>query len=194
MKKIPVWAIVLGVVVVIALWVMGSYNGLVSGKASVDNAWGNVEVQYQRRADVVPQLVATVKGAANFEQSTLTAVTEARTNWLNTTQNASATIGDQIAASQTFDSAMSRLLVSVEAYPNLTATASFQTLQAQIEGTENRIAVARKDFNDAATTYNVKVQRFPGNIIANLFGFDVFPLFTSIEGSATAPVIDFSNE
>lgn len=191
MKKVPVWLIVLGVVVILGLWLMGVYNGLVSAQGNVDNAWAQVEVQYQRRADLIPQLVSTVEGAADFESSTLQAVTEARTNWLNVSQDSEASINDQIAASNQFDSALSRLLVTVESYPTLTATENFQTLQSQLEGTENRVSVARKDFNDAATTYNIKVRRFPTNIIAGMFGFEKYDLFEASEGSENAPEVDF---
>lgn len=191
MKKVPVWLIVLGVVVILGLWLMGVYNGLVSAQGNVDNAWAQVEVQYQRRADLIPQLVATVEGAADFESSTLQAVTEARTNWLNVSQDSDASINDQIAASNQFDSALSRLLVTVESYPTLTATEGFITLQSQLEGTENRVSVARKDFNDAATTYNIKVRRFPTNIIAGMFGFEKYDLFEASEGSENAPEVDF---
>lgn len=191
MKKIPVWLIVLAVVAVLGLWLMGVYNGLVSAQGNVDNAWAQVEVQYQRRADLIPQLVSTVEGAADFESSTLQEVTEARTNWLNVSQDADASINDQVAASNQFDSALSRLLVTVESYPTLTATEGFIALQSQLEGTENRVAVARKDFNDAATTYNVKIRRFPTNIIAGMFGFEKYNLFESAAGSENAPEVDF---
>ena len=192
MKKIPVWAWILGVVVVLGLWTMSSYNGLVSSKGRVDNSWAQVEVQYQRRADLVPQLVATVQGAADFESSTLEDVTKARTNWLNVSQDSAATLSDQIASSNAFDSAMYRLLVSVESYPTLTATEGFQTLQSQLEGNENRISVARKDFNDSATTYNVKIKTIPTMFVASLFGFDAYPLFEASDGSEVAPTIEFT--
>lgn len=193
MKKIPVWAVVLGVLVVLGLWTMGAYNGLVSADAGVDNAWAQVQVQYQRRADLVPQLVATVQGAADFESTTLEDVTKARTNWLNVAQDSQATRADMITSSQTFDSAFSRLLVSVESYPTLTATAGFQTLQTQLEGNENRISVARKDYNDAATFFNVKIKTVPTVIIAKLFGFDEATLFEANEEAATAPSIEFNS-
>lgn len=192
MKKIPVWAIVLGVVVVLGLWLMSSYNGFVASRGAVDAAWAQVEVQYQRRADLVPQLVATVQGAADFESDTLLEVTSARTNWMNVSEDPDASITDQIATSKAFDSAMSRLLVTVESYPTLTATEGFLTLQSQLEGNENRVAVARKDFNDASTSYNVKIKMFPGMLIANLFGFDAYPLFDSTEGSEVAPTVEFT--
>ncbi len=191
LKKIPTWAWVAGVLVILALWMVSVYNGLVVKEGSVQSTWAEVEVQYQRRSDLVPQLVATVEGAADFEQSTLTAVTEARTNWLTTSSDPNASFEDQIAASGTFDSAFSRLLVSVEAYPDLTATENFQTLQAQLEGTENRVAVARMDFNNAATTYNVTVRKVPTRLVAGLFGFEPYPLFEGVEGSEDAPTVEF---
>lgn len=193
MKKIPVWAIVLGVAVLLGFWVMSSYNGLVSASGGVDKAWAQVQVQYQRRADLVPQLVATVQGAADFESTTLEDVTKARTNWLNVAQDTQATRGDMIASGQTFDSAFSRLLVSVESYPTLTATAGFQTLQTQLEGNENRISVARKDYNDAATFYNVKIKTVPTSIIAGIFGFSDATLFSANAEAATAPSIEFKS-
>lgn len=189
--KFPAWVAVLGILVILGLWLMGVYNGLVAAQGNVDNAWAQVEVQYQRRADLIPQLVATVEGAADFESSTLQAVTEARTNWLNVSQDSEASINDQIAASNQFDSALSRLLVTVESYPTLTATEGFITLQSQLEGTENRVSVARKDFNDASTTYNVKIRKFPTNIIAGLFGFEAYDLFEATEGSEVAPTVEF---
>lgn len=190
-KSFPKWGWVVGVVVLLAFWVIGVYNGLIGMRTGIESSWAQVEVQYQRRADLVPQLVATVQGAADFEQSTLTAVTEARTNWLNTQNNPNASLGDQIQSANAFDSALSRLLVSVEAYPQLKATENFQTLQDQLEGTENRIAVARKDFNDTVSPYNVKVQRFPGNIIANIFGFEKYPFFEADAGAEKAPGVNF---
>lgn len=190
-KKIPLWAIGLGVIVLLGLWLMSSYNSLISAQLNTENAWSQVETEYQRRFDAIPNLVNIVQGAADFEQSTLLAVTEARTNWLNTQSDPSATTEDQIAASQTLDSAFSRLLVSVESYPTLTATEGFRTLQVQLEGTENRITVARQDFNDAATAYNLKVKRFPGALVAGIFGFDESALFTADTGAETAPVIEF---
>ena len=188
MKKVLIAISALGLILI--LWGVGQYNGLVSGQGSVDNAWAQVETEYQRRADLVPQLVGTVKGAADFEKSTLTEVTEARTSWLNT-QSSGASIEDQMAAGSAFDSALSRLLVTVESYPTLTATDSFKTLQAQLEGNENRIAVARKDYNEAATTFNVKIRKIPTNMLAAMFGFDAYPLFESSEGSETAPDVEF---
>jgi LemA protein len=181
-------AVVLGVVVF--LWIASSYNGFISARGGVDNAWSQVQTQYQRRFDLVPNLVSTVKGAAKFEQSTLTAVTEARTKWMDS----GADRGQQIAAAEQFDSALSRLLVTVEAYPQLQATQAFRDLMTQLEGTENRISVARKDFNDAVLSFNVRVQRFPSMILARLFGFTAEPYFEAQEDAKTAPKVDFDAE
>jgi LemA protein len=178
-------------VIIIALWVMGTYNSFIGLRENTDTAWAQVETQYQRRADLVPQLVATVRGAADFEESVLTQVTEARTNWQNTASNESATIEDQIAASASFDSALSRLLVTVESYPVLTATSGFLTLQSQLEGTENRVSVSRFDYNTVAKDYNIATQLVPAVFIANIFGFDEFPLFESKEGAEDAPEVNF---
>lgn len=188
-KMISPWVIVLGVAILLGFWLMGSYNGFVAGKANVDNAWAQVETQYQRRADVVPNLVSTVKGAANFEQETFTEVTAARSAWAQA--NTAGSREQQIAAAQNFDSALSRLLVTVEAYPQLQATQAFRDLMVQLEGTENRIATARRDYNDAVTTYNVSVRSFPGALIAGIFGFSAEETFKAAEGSDTAPVVDF---
>jgi len=191
LKKIPVWAWILGVLIILALWMVSVYNGLVMKEGSVQSTWAEVEVQYQRRSDLVPELVATVQGAADFEQSTLLEVTEARTNWLTTSSNPDASVEDQIAAAGAFDSAFARLLVSVEAYPDLTATENFLTLQSQLEGTENRVAVARMDFNNAATAFNVTIRTIPTKFVAAAFGFEAYPLFESEEGSEEAPTVEF---
>lgn len=176
-----------GFALILAAWLWTGYNGLVSSKAAVDAAWANVETQYQRRFDLVPNLVSTVKGAANFEQKTLTDVTAARTKWMNAGESR----GEQIAAARGFDSALSRLLVTVEAYPQLQATQAFRDLMAQLEGTENRIAVARRDYNEAVKSFNVLVQRFPRNTLAAIFGFRSERLFNASEGAEIAPKVDF---
>lgn len=186
-KKFPWLYAVLGIVVLFAIWMFSGYNGLVAERENVDNAFRQVETQYQRRFDLIPNLVSTVKGAANFEQSTLTAVTEARTQW----QNAGST-AERVEAANEFDSALSRLLVTVEAYPQLQATQAFRDLMVETSGTENRIAVARRDYNDAVAVYNVRVKRFPTNILAGLFGYGAEPGFQATAGSENAPVIDFN--
>ncbi|HVW66358.1 MAG TPA: LemA family protein [Candidatus Peribacteraceae bacterium] len=182
--------ILIAVIVVIVLivgWIWSGYNRLVTEKANVDNTWRQVETQYQRRADLIPNLVQTVKGASNFEQSTLTAVTNARTQWLNASGNRSA----EVSAAQNMDSALSRLLVTVESYPQLQATQAYRDLMTQLEGTENRIAVARKDYNDEVRNYNVLVQTFPTNILAGQFGYTVEKGFESAPGTENAPTVNF---
>ena len=187
MKKILL--ILLAIIVVGALWAVGQYNSLVSGRAGVDRAWSDVEVVYQRRADLVPQLVATVEGAANFEKKTLTDVVEARAKATQvkvdpTNANSMA----QFTTSQgELTGALSRLLVTVEAYPTLTATQGFRDLQSQLEGSENRIANVRSDYNGVANTWNVTVSRFPTVFIARLLGFDKAALFDAQPGSENAP-------
>lgn len=185
------WFIALVIVVILVLWLGGSYNGFVTSRAGVDTAWANVETQYQRRVDLIPNLVATVKGAANFEQETFRQVTEARSSWAQ-----AKTIGDrsqQIQAAGNFDSALSRLLVTVEAYPQLAATQAYRDLMTQLEGTENRVTVARKDYNDAVMAYNIRVRRFPGFILAAMFGFDAADTFQAAEGADVAPSVDFTS-
>lgn len=189
--RIPFWVIPVGILIILALWMVGQYNTLVALDVEVDKEWSNVEVQYQRRADLVPQLVATVEGAADFESSTLQEVTEARTNWLDTQADPNAGLDEQIAAANSFDSALSRLLVTVEAYPTLTATENFQTLQAELAGTENRVSIAREDYNEAASNYNLGTRRIPMSLFARAFGFDPAPLFDANEGSEDAPTVEF---
>lgn len=178
--------IIIAVVVILVGWVWLGYNGLVSSKAAVEGAWANVETQYQRRFDLVPNLVSTVKGAAAFEQETFTAVTAARSQW-----QSAPTRGAKITAASGFDSALSRLLVTVEAYPQLQATQAFRDLMAQLEGTENRIAVARRDYNGAVQSYNVRVVRFPSNILASAFGFATETMFSADDGAEKAPAVSF---
>ena len=192
MKKLLL--IILAVVVLGVIWIVGQYNGLVTGRTGVDTAWSNVEVQYQRRADIVPQLVATVQGAANFERKTLTDVVEARAKATSiqvdpTDANA---VAQFTAAQGELSGTLSRLLVSVEAYPTLTATQGFRDLQSQLEGTENRIAVARGDYNSVANAWNAKVARVPAVFIARLFGFEKAALFDASTGSENAPKVEFN--
>ena len=189
MRRFSPWYIVIGVIVILVLWLIASYNGLVSGKAMVDNKWADVETQYQRRFDLVPNLVSTVKGAANFEQETFREVTEARSAWAR-----AKSVGDraqQVESAGAFDSALSRLLVTVEAYPQLKATEAFRDLMTQLEGTENRIAVSRRDYNDAVRQYNVRTSRFPSNLAANFFGFEPEKPFDAQPGAENAPKVEF---
>ncbi len=181
------WSYVLiGIIVLAVLWVIAGYNGLVSTKENVTTQWSNVQTVYQRRMDLIPNVVNTVKGAARFEQSTLQAVTEARTKWMGAGSR-----GEQIAAAQQFDSALSRLLVTVEAYPQLKATEAFRDLTTELEGSENRIAVARRDYNDAVRSYNLHVKRFPGKILAGTFGFSEEKFFEADQGADKAPTVNF---
>jgi len=184
--------------VVIVLVVVGlaalSYNRLVGLQEGVETAWGEVENQYQRRADLVPNLVATVKGAAEFEQETFTRVTEARAR-VGQVQVSGLPDAQQLERFQQaqgeLSSALSRLLVVVERYPELTATQAFRDLQVQLEGTENRIAVARGRYNEAARAYNTARRRLPAVLIAGLLGFDERPYFEAQEGAEVAPRVEF---
>ena len=185
-KSFTTWTVV-GVVALIALWSLTTYNALVTSRENVDTSWRQVETQYQRRFDLIPSLVNTVRGAANFEQSTLTQVTEARTKWLG----AGGDRAQQVEAAQEADSALARLLVSVESYPQLQATQAFRDLMVQLEGTENRITVARLDYNNEVRDYNLMVRRVPSNILAGIFGFDAEPGFEAAEGAEIAPEVQF---
>jgi LemA protein len=185
--------IVLGIMLfaglVMFLWVMGSYNGLVSQDTKTQQLWGNIESAYQRRMDLIPNLVATVQGSASFEKGTLIGVTEARTKYL-----AATTVADKQAAANQFDSALSRLLVTVEAYPDLKTTAAFMALQDELAGTENRIKWERDQYNSGARDYQLKVRRFPTNIIAGMFGFELnkWQTFKANDAASVAPVVNFT--
>jgi len=194
MKKLLLVIIV--IIALWALWMIGSYNSLVSGRVGVDKAWSDVEAQYQRRNDLVPQLVATVQWAANFEQKTLTDVVEARAKATKVTVDPTnaASLAQFSAAQGELSGALSRLLVSVEAYPQLTATKGFQDLQSQLEGTENRIGVSRVDFNAAAAKWNIMIMQFPRVLIARLFGFEKVALFDAQAGADVAPKIEFDTK
>ena len=176
----------------------GAYNSLVAEEENVNAAWGNVETTYQRRADLIPNLVSTVKGAAEFEQETLNAVTNARAR--ATSINLSAEDLSDPARLQQFQEAqaglggaLGRLLVVAENYPQLRATEAFRDLQAQLEGTENRINVARTRYNEAVRTYNTKVRKFPAALFAGLFGHSPRPAFEADPGAEQAPTVDFSS-
>lgn len=193
-KKMITWIVVAVVGLGLIAWVAGTYNRLVTSRETVSTAWSAVESDYQRRTDLVPNLVSTVKGAAGFEQDTLVKVTEARAKATSTKVdlNSPESIAAFSANQGQLSGALSRLLVSVEAYPDLTATQNFKDLQAQLEGTENRISVARKDYSAAAKDYNVIRNRFPSNIIAGIFGFKERTYFEAEAGSDKAPKVDFT--
>nr|WP_294791888.1 LemA family protein [uncultured Mucilaginibacter sp.] len=172
-----------------------SYNSMVQLDENVKGKWGAVQTQYQRRADLIPNLVATVKGAADFEKSTLTAVIEARAKATSVQVDPTKLTPESIqkfqAAQGQLSSALGRLLAVAEAYPQLKANESFMGLQAQLEGTENRITVARKDFNDAVQEYNTKIRKFPANITAKMFGFTEKGYFQAEAGADKAPTVKF---
>lgn len=188
--------IIVGVILLIFFAVMGSYNGLVNKREEVKKSLANVQTQYQRRSDLVPNLVSTVKGAAEFEQETLNQVVEARTKATSIQIDPSKVTPQQLqqfqAAQGELSQALGRLLAITENYPQLKAVDAFRDLQVQLEGTENRIAVARKDYNDTTASYNARVQRFPANITAGIFGFDQFPYFQADQGAEKAPNVNFS--
>jgi len=171
------------------------YNNMVTMNESVGTAWSNVETQYQRRSDLIPNFVNTVKGAATFEQETLTKVIEARAKATSVNinpENLNQQSLEQFQSAQgEVSSALSRLMVVVERYPQLTATQNYRDLQIELEGTENRIAVARNTFNETARGYNTFIKRFPNSIVAGITGFDKKPYFEAAEGSEKAPEVKF---
>lgn len=193
MKK---WIIAAVVAVVVAFTLMGGYNGLVQAEEKIDSVWANVESQYQRRADLIPNLVNTVKGQANFEKETLTGVIEARAKASQIKIDPANMTQEQLAQFQqeqnSVGSALSRLLVTVEKYPELKAHDGFMNLQAQLEGTENRINVSRDKFNEAAREYNQKIRQFPTKFVAMIFGFKEKPYFKATVGAENAPVVNFN--
>jgi LemA protein len=196
-RAIVAIAVLAGLLLVVLLPIVGSYNRLVSSSEAVDSQWSQVENTYQRRADLIPNLVATVQGAANFERETLESITNARASVGRAQINAD-DLPDNPQAFQEFQqaqdalsSALSRLLVVVEAYPELKATQAFRDLQVQLEGTENRIAVERRRYNQVAQEYNTRRQRFPTNMVAGLFGFDRKTYFASTPGSDRPPQVNF---
>lgn len=182
-------------VILIGGWLMSGYNGMVNEDENVNLQWSEVENQYQRRLDLIPNLVNVVKGYASHEKETLEGVIEARAKATQTTIDPSNMTEEQLASFQKaqdgLSGALNRLMVVVEKYPELKANENFLQLQAQLEGTENRITVARKGYNDAATIYNKKVRRFPNSMLAGIFGFSVRPQFKAQEGAESAPMVQF---
>lgn len=192
------WIVIIVVVVLVFLGyssVKSTYNNMIAGSEVVDAQWAQVENVYQRRADLIPNLVATVKGYAEHEKETLEAVVNARAKATSTTINAggmnAASLQQFQQAQEGLSSALSRLMVVVEKYPDLKANQGFLDLQAQLEGTENRITVERKRFNDAARNYNVSIKTFPNNLFAGLFNFDEKAYFQAVQGAETAPKVEF---
>lgn len=191
--------VILLAIFMLIMWGVGVYNNMVTLNESVTKSWGQVENQYQRRADLIPNLVNTVKGYADFEKQVLTDVIEARAKVSQF--NITPEVLNDPAAFQKFQSlqgelsgALSRLLVTVENYPNLKANEGFLNLQAQLEGTENRITVERKNFNESVQTYNTTIKKFPASFLAGMYGFNEKQYFTSLPGSENAPKVDFGNK
>jgi len=176
-------------------WGTKVYNGMVTMQESVTSQWGNVETAYQRRSDLIPNFVNTVKGAANFEQTTLTQVIEARAKATSVTIDPTKMTAENMQQFQQaqgqLSSALSRLMVVVEQYPELKATQNFRDLQVELEGTENRISVERRKFNEVAQVYNTFIKRFPQKILAGMFGFQEKPYFKATEGAEKAPEVKF---
>ena len=193
MKKSSI--IIIVVIAIVAIWAITGYNGLVSQDETVANSWANVEAAYQRRADLIPQLVNTVKGYANHEKSTLDAVVSARTKATQMTVSVDDLSEENIQKFQEAQgevgAAIGRLLAITESYPELKANENFSELQAQLEGTENRINEVRKKYNDAVKTYNISVRRFPNNILSGMFGFERKAEFKAEEGASKAPEVNF---
>ena len=194
MKKVTI-IIIVAVVAVIAIWAISGYNSLVGMDENVSNQWANVETQYQRRADLIPNLVNTVKGYAAHEKETLEGVIAARSQATQIKVDPTNLTPEKLAEYQKAQgqlaTALGKLLAITENYPDLKANQNFLELQAQLEGTENRINVARKNFNDAAKTYNTTIRRFPKNILAGMFGFDKRAYFEAAEGAEQAPQVQF---
>jgi len=196
MKKTLI--IIVVAVVALVLWGMSVNNGLVGDREEVRRSWSNVESQYQRRSDLIPNLVNTVKGAANFEQETLTAVVDARSRATSIQLSAEdlddpATMQQFQQAQSQLSGALSRLLMTVEAYPELKANSNFQDLQVQLEGTENRIATERVRFNEVVSSYNTKVQKFPTSMMASILGFKPSAYFEADAGAEKAPEVNFGS-
>jgi LemA protein len=186
--------IFLAIVVILGFWGCNSYNGLVTADTSVGKVWSNVETNYQRRTDLYSSIIKTIEGSANFEKSTLKEVLEARAKAtaIKVDINDPASLEAYQKAQASLQGSFSRLMAVAEAYPDLKTTKAFQDFQAQIEGTENRINVARQDYNKAIEEYNLKVRRVPNNIFAGIFGFKSKPFYKADEGTEKAPDINFN--
>ena len=178
--------ILIAVIVILAIWIVSLYNSLVKLRNNRENAFADIDVQLKQRHDLIPQLVETVKGYASHEKETLERVINARNGAIS-----DKTIDDKIMAENVLTSALAGLKITLEAYPDLKANQNFLELQAQLEGTENRINVARTNFNNAAKNFNTAIRRFPKNILAGLFGFEKRAYFEAAEGSEQAPKVEF---
>ncbi len=193
MKKSTI--IILVLIGIVAVWAIRGYNSLVAADEAVGTAWSNVENQYQRRADLIPNLVNTVKGYAAHEKETLDAVVAARSRATQVTVDAENLTPEKLQEYQNVQgevgAALGRLLAITESYPELKANTNFLELQAQLEGTENRISVERRNFNEIAKNYNTSIRKFPRNLLAGMFGFEKRPYFEAQAGAETAPVVQF---
>lgn len=186
--------VILGIIVLLFFWGCGAYNNLIGVDQEVKTKWGNVETNYQRRTDLYSSVIKTIEGSANFEKSTLREVIEARSRAtsINVNIDDSASLGKYQAAQAGLQSSFGKLLAVAEAYPDLKSTAAFQGFQTQIEGTENRINVARQDYNNAVQSYNLKVKTFPNNLFAGIFGYHEKAFYKSAPGSENAPNVEFN--
>ncbi len=194
MKKISGWIIVLVLLALVVFWGIRVYNRMVAGEEQISKAWGNVENVYQRRSDLIPNLVSTVQGAADYEKSTLKAVVEARASASQAKVDANNLTPENLAkfqgAQDALTQALGKLMVVIERYPELKANENFLELQAQLEGTENRIAVERNKFNETVQPFNTMIRKFPANVVANMFGFKEKAYFAAAEGADQAPKVD----
>ena len=195
MKKTTSIIVILAVLAAIVLWFVGKYNAMVTAEENVETSWAQVENQYQRRSDLIPNLVATVKGYAEHESQVFESVVEARAKATQITIDPTNASPEQLAAFQNaqgeLSQALGRLLAVAENYPDLKANENFRDLQSQLEGTENRIAVARNAFNEAGMQFNVLIRKFPNNIVAGMFGFEKKPYFEAEDGADKAPKVEF---
>jgi LemA protein len=193
--SIIVVAVLAAVVLSVVIWGTRVYNGMVTMQESVTSQWGNVQTSYQRRSDLIPNFVSTVKGAANFEQTTLTQVIEARAKATSVTIDPTKMTAENMQQFQQaqgqVSSALGRLMVVMEQYPELKATQNFRDLQIELEGTENRISVERRKFNEVALVYNTYIRKFPQTFFAGMFGFQVKPYFEASAGAEKAPEVKF---
>lgn len=192
-RKWLIPGIILLVVIMLVGWVAGTYNGLVGDREKVKTAFSNLESAYQRRADLIPNLVSTVKGSSEFEQETLNQVVEARAQAtsINVDADNPEDVQRFMEAQQNVSSSLGRLIATVENYPDIKSAVAYQDLMTQLEGTENRVNVARQDYNEVARPYNTGLQTFPKNLIAGLFGFKSFNYYEADEGAEDAPTVDF---
>lgn len=179
-------SIIIAVIVIAGISIASTYNSMLSKSEEVDGMFANIDTQLQRRADLIPNLVNTVKGFSNHEQEVINSVTEARSKLTGAT-----TVEDKAAANNELSSALSRLLVVVENYPDIKSSQNFIQLSDELAGTENRIGVARKNYNDAVKEYNLSIQKFPANIVAGMFNFDKKPYFEADEASQKVPEVNF---